>query len=185
MSSINLRQLCGVSLKCIMVGLLAYAVLSTTNMNQTTARSTVLLVVLLAFVVSMVRDNQIKEIQELRAQEAAEIFKEKAAIAKSIALRIADAVGVNVSEYSEEDKETEVKENIPGGVMTGDKPGYYLLNDNKYSTDGIPYEKVSKIIEQSKSHDMYHQLATVSQDELNKQIYFGKARAPLHYESVY
>jgi len=139
----------------------------------------------LTLIVSLIRDNEIKEAVERRAVEQAEI-------AKSIALKVADAVGADVSQYettnSEETVATEEQVSdrpLIGGVMANNRPGYYLLNNNKYSTNGIPYEKVSDLITQSRNHDIYHQHAHVTQDELNKQVYFGKARLPLYFEPVY
>jgi hypothetical protein len=36
-------------------------------------------------------------------------------------------------------------------------PGYYLLNNNVYSEEGMPYEKAMEMIQKSKLKDLYNQ----------------------------
>jgi hypothetical protein len=59
-------------------------------------------------------------------------------------------------------------------------PGYYLLNNNKYSNDGLPYEKVADIIHNSKLNDIYNQHNYNL--SWSPDIYLGKDRVPLSWD---
>ena len=67
------------------------------------------------------------------------------------------------------------------GSSINDSPSYYLLNNGVYSKKGIPYSKVSDMIEQSRMHDIHHQQAHVVNNELEKRVYFGKDRMPIYF----
>lgn len=44
-----------------------------------------------------------------------------------------------------------------GLVFNNNMPGYYLLNDNYYSNDGISYDKAMSMIQNSKYNDLLEQ----------------------------
>ena len=62
-------------------------------------------------------------------------------------------------------------------------PGYYLLNDNKYSENGIPFEKITKIIRKSKLNDLFEQHN--HHIKWSPHTHIGKSRGYLNWNPVY
>lgn len=62
-------------------------------------------------------------------------------------------------------------------------PGYYLINNGKYSEKGIDYSKVADLICSSKLHDL------ISQHNYNiiwsPHTHIGKARGYLNWDKIY
>lgn len=71
------------------------------------------------------------------------------------------------------------------GIVGNNVPGYYLLNNGEYSNGGISHQQISDVINNSKLNDIYHQMANVQQMEMDKGVYFGRARAPLYFEPTF
>jgi len=62
-------------------------------------------------------------------------------------------------------------------------PGYFLLNNGKYSNDGIPYEKADSIIKASKFRDLYNQHN--HNIKWSPHTHFGKARGYMNLDQIY
>jgi hypothetical protein len=65
-----------------------------------------------------------------------------------------------------------------------DLPGYYLINNGKYSDNGrIPYSESDELIEASKLHDLYeqHNFHILS----SPHTHIGKSRGNLTWEPTY
>jgi hypothetical protein len=65
-----------------------------------------------------------------------------------------------------------------------DLPGYYLINNGKYSDDGrVPYSESDDLIEASKLHDLYeqHNFHILS----SPHTHIGKSRGNLNWEPLY
>lgn len=62
-------------------------------------------------------------------------------------------------------------------------PGYYLINDNKFSEKGIDYDKVGDLIRASKYHDLYnqHNFNIIT----SPHTHVGKYRGYLNWDKVY
>ena len=62
-------------------------------------------------------------------------------------------------------------------------PGYYLVNNGKFSEDGISYDKVQKLIDNSIYHDLYNQ------HNFNiiwsPHTHIGKGRGHLNWDKTY
>jgi len=70
-----------------------------------------------------------------------------------------------------------------GLVFNNNIPGYYLLNDNHFSSDGISYDKALSIIQNSKYNDL------LEQHNYNitwsPHTHIGKNRGYINYDKVY
>lgn len=63
-------------------------------------------------------------------------------------------------------------------------PGYYLINNGKFSEDGkIPYSEADKLIKESKLHDLYNQQNFNIMSSPHTHI--GKNRGHLNWDPVY
>lgn len=62
-------------------------------------------------------------------------------------------------------------------------PGYFLLNNGKFSSNGIPYEKASQVICNSKLNDLYNQHN--HNIRWSPHTHVGKSRGYLNWDGVY
>jgi len=62
-------------------------------------------------------------------------------------------------------------------------PGYYLVNNGNFSEDGISYDKVQKLIDDSRYHDLYnqHNFNIV----WSPHTHIGKSRGYLNWDKIY
>ena len=68
------------------------------------------------------------------------------------------------------------------GLVLG-SPGYYLLNNGKFSDEGLSYENAADMIDAGRKHDLWQQYMHLSKEP--QHAYAGKDRVPVSFEKIF
>jgi len=79
---------------------------------------------------------------------------------------------------------TSIHEDIIASGLNYDfnTPGYYLINNNQYSSNGISYDQVEDLICASKLNDLYNQH---NHAKWTPYTHLGKDRGHMNHEKIY